>query len=364
MKKIISAVLFTLIAYGAFTQPKGAREKLLKMPDRVITANGFEPPKKIKISNVKENINNFLLFYIPSAITGEGMEPGGISHLNLDFGDDKVKFKWGLSMKKDASKYLKNSFGISASAAAPSGVRTLFQYDNTPNDIELGFTYTNILNEISYTYGGTPSAEEAYWLNCNLSYTRNKIFLFSDDTTYSKVVNNNFSILVSINHYFNSWFRQRSIYLRNIWNFSIGVGHFSNYDALDDITLREGNIAGSYFSEKGTVVGKSGNYSRDLGLLARGSFFYPISSPTKNIYIMLGVNANTFGLGSKHFTANSNGGIYVSKRKYDEDEKMLTDIFSFGILADYSAMEKWGTKDYAKDNFRVIFVSQIPLRWR
>ena len=251
-----------------------------------------------------------------------------------------------------------------ASARAPEGVRTLFKYDKTPTDIQLGLAFTQVINEKFYSYNGIQSSEEAYWLNVNIDYTRNKFFLFSNDTAYNEITNNNFSLLISLNHYFNTWFKKEKIMLRNIWNVGVGIGHFSNYDELDDLNLRKGTFTGTSFSEKESVVGKSGAYSRDFGILARGSFFYPVSHPESKAYVMLGVNLNTFGIGSKKFTANTNGGIYVSKRKYDEDEKLLTDVFSFGILADYSALENWGTKDYAKDNFKIIFVSQIPLRWK
>lgn len=360
MKSIITVSTFLIFSLVAISQPRNAR----KMISEAIAKNEtrLASPVEDSSKNNSENVSDFLRFYIPSSITTEGIEPAAVSSFNLGFGDDNVKLKWGFSRNKDEKKFLKNSFGMSIGAKAPEGAKSLFQFDKTPSDMQIGLAFTKVLNEISYSYRGIKSSEEAYWLNVNLNYSRSKDIIFSDDTSYSKVGNNNFSFLVSINHYFNSWFNKKYTLLRNVWNLGIGIGHFSNIDDLDDITLRKGFVSGQYFTESESVIGKKGIFSRDFGLIVRGSLFYPISHPESKAYLMLGINANSFGIGTSKFTANSNGGIYISKREYDDG--VLTDKFSFGILGDYSALENWGTAGYGKKNFKVVLVSQIPLRWR
>ncbi|GFO96035.1 hypothetical protein ig2599ANME_0221 [groundwater metagenome] len=288
-----------------------------------------------------------------------------ISGIDLGFGDDKVKLKWGLP-KKDDQKSLRNSFGISLAAKAPEGVRTLFKYDKTPTDIIAGLAGTYILNHTSYTYKGESSSEKANWINVNADFTRNSVNIFSDDSTYNEALNYNVSFLVSFNHYFNSWNNKLSYLIkrRNLFSLGIGLSHFSNYDDLDDITLRKGFISNNFFTEKETVAGKKGTFERNFGLLLRGSFFYPVSKPISKAYVMLGANVNTYGLASSNFTANGNLGVYISKRKYDEDEGLLTDEFSFGIVADLSALNGFGRTGYWKENFGILLVSQIPLRWK
>ena len=350
-------IVLLIVTTCAISQPKGARAAFSG-------AGLLSPGKDTPVENDKENISNFLRFYIPSAIVTEGIEPAAVSSLNIGFGDDKVKLKWGFSRNKDEKKFLRNSFGFSAGAKAPEGARTFFQSGKTPGDIQGGFAYTYVLNEISYSYGGNKSSEEAYWLNVNVNYNRNKVFIFSTDRDYDKKINHNFSILVGVNHYFNSWYKKNAILARNVWNISAGLGHFSNYDELDDLTLHKGVGFADMFSESESVIGKRGEFDRHFGVLLRGSAFYPISHPESKAYFMLGVNANTFGIGSSNFTANANGGIYISKRKYDEDEDLLTDIFSIGILADYSALQDWGSSGYGNKNFKLVVVSQIPLRWQ
>lgn len=356
-KNTICLLLSIMYSTFFFAQPKGSSAR--------ISADITPATSEVAKTSSTADLNNFIKFYIPSSILNAGFEPASISGIDLGFGDDKVKLKWGLP-KKDDQKSLRNSFGISLAAKAPEGVRTLFKYDKTPTDIIAGLAGTYILNHTSYTYKGESSSEKANWINVNADFTRNSVNIFSDDSTYNEALNYNVSFLVSFNHYFNSWNNKLSYLIkrRNLFSLGIGLSHFSNYDDLDDITLRKGFISNNFFTEKETVAGKKGTFERNFGLLLRGSFFYPVSKPISKAYVMLGANVNTYGLASSNFTANGNLGVYISKRKYDEDEGLLTDEFSFGIVADLSALNGFGRTGYWKENFGILLVSQIPLRWK
>lgn len=356
MKRIFFFLLI-LISFSVYSQPKKSIGKY-KTSESLTSAQ-----KRTTLSN-DTTIENFILFYIPSSINNNSFLPAAISSFNLAFGDDKVELKFGIFNKKKEKAILKNSFGVSISAEAPEGVRTLFKYDKTPSDLSLGLTYTKVAKQVSYFINEEPSSEEAYWINTNIDLSKNNVTVFSNDTTFSELNNINFSGLVSFNHYFNSWLAKKYIKRRNIWSVGAGVGHFSNYEDLDDIVFRKGISSNNYFSESKSIIGKKGDFKRSFGLLTRAFFFYPISSPFSKMYTALGVNFNSFGIGTSDFTANSNFGVYISKRKFDEDTELLTDEFSFGIVAVYENINKWGTEDYAKNNFSVNLLAQIPLRWK
>ena len=110
MKSNVFLIVFFLFnCYQAFAQPKGAMDNLNRQYSSLATNERVSFKHQLTKNN-NTNISNFLNFYIPSSITSEGIEPAAVSNLNVDFGDDKVKLKWGYSGKKNEEKFFKNFF--------------------------------------------------------------------------------------------------------------------------------------------------------------------------------------------------------------------------------------------------------------
>jgi hypothetical protein len=322
----------------------------------------------------------FLKFYIPSSILFAGIEPAAVSKFNVAFGDDQVELKLGKVLGDKEDENLNNSIALKFSAAAPSGSRALFQFDETPKDWGGGVVYTlltkhaagYILKSIADSVSGKESnkvyvSRKAQWLNVNATAGRSKRVLFSDERNYTTKHYTNFALQANYNFFYNAWYGSLPC-KRHIASLGLGVGHFDNYEDLDDHTLRKGviNTGEGYFAETESVAGKKGTLERKLGLLLSGAIFKPLSRFDALTSVVLGANVNSFGAGTSSHYMNGNAGFYISKRSFEKDDEgneQLKEDFSFGILADFSNLTSWGATDYFKDNFKVMITAQIPLRF-
>ena len=106
MKAPLFLCFLLLNSYSLFAQPKDAVKTLNNL--NVGSIRSLQRARLIETSRKNENISDFSQFYIPSAITSEGIEPASVSNLNVNFGDDKVKLKWGFSYKENKDKFIKS----------------------------------------------------------------------------------------------------------------------------------------------------------------------------------------------------------------------------------------------------------------
>src|SRR5258705_12739665 len=110
MKKAVFFLLSLILTLNLFSQ---------KGDERKVTPSGRA---------------EFYKFLIPASINGSNIAPAASSSFNVEFGDDKVEFKYGQAFHKrtltnfndEGSKALKSSWFLSGNVGAPDGVSTLF----------------------------------------------------------------------------------------------------------------------------------------------------------------------------------------------------------------------------------------------
>src|SRR5687767_2961578 len=233
-----------------------------------------QPVKEAEDSEKHRKLE-FIQFYIPSSILFAGIEPAAVSKLNVAFGEDKVELKVGKVLGKTVVENLDNSVALNISVSAPSGTKTIFEYENVPRDISLGVGYTHLMKHKAHFIDIEDTltqrvfiSREAQWLNINISLRNSKGYFFSDDFTYTTEYNYNFRILANYNFYYNAWYGKLPK-RRHIVSTGIGVGHFDNYQSLDDYTLHKGIIdpENGFFGETESVTGKKGLLEKEFGLL-------------------------------------------------------------------------------------------------
>ncbi len=310
---------------------------------------------------------------IPSVIGSSGMAPAFFDNFNVSFGDDKISFTTG----KFADKKKKNSIGMSLSADAPNGSRTVFQPGSkTPYDfgVELKYTYEISASKWFLKSDGRAtnkiSSVSNKWINFSFLGNSAKHILFSNDTLNITKNPFTFEALVSFNYLFNSFIINDYVKKRILYSLGAGYARYTNYEDQDEINLRKGVVYNNnQLSETEVISGRrADNYKVLNGLVVKAGIYKPLSDPFSYNQIHLGATASSFGLGSSNHLLNSTGGIYFSKWKSEDDEdvpgkKILKEIFSVGLIADFRNLQNGKQSAYMKNNFKMVLSAQIPLNF-
>lgn len=313
----------------------------------------------------------FVLNNIPSVISKSGMAPAFFDNFSFGFGDDEVAIATGDFFSRDKTK----SFGGEITAEAPNGSRTVFQPGGKiPYDfgLELKFTKEKKAKKWKYIENGTTKSDissvKFEWINVSLSSNLGELVLFSNDTVNYTQSPFTFEAVVSYNSNFNSFIIQRYVNRRFIWNAGIGIGRFTNYSELEEISLRKGTVYNSnQFSEKEIVTGRNANdYKVFNGLVIRAAAYKPVTDPFSYTAIHIGATLSSFGIGSKNHLLGGTTGLYFSRWKSEDDEdnsgkKSLKELFSVGLIADFGNLQNLSKSDYMKDNLKIVLSAQIPL---
>jgi hypothetical protein len=329
--------------------------------------------KKASDTMSKADKAAFLNKNIPSVIGSSGMAPAFFDNFNVSFGDDKLSITTGTF----ADSLKKNSIGATISAEAPNGSRTIFQPGGkTPYDfgVELKYTYEMKASKwrlkIKDRVTDTISSISNKWINFSFSGNIAKHILFTDDTLNNTKNPFTFEALISFNYLFNSFIINEYVRRRVLYSIGAGFGRYTNYDEQDEVNLRKGTIYNNnQLSETEVISGRrAANYKIVNGLIAKASIFKPLSDPFSYNHIHFGATISSFGLGSSNHLLNGTGGIYYSRWKSEEDEekegeKILKEIFSVGLIADFRNLQNSKQSAYMKDNFKLVLSAQIPLNF-
>lgn len=329
--------------------------------------------KKKGDTMAKEDKAAFLQKNIPSVIGSSGMAPAFFDNFNVSFGDDKLSITTGTF----ADSLKKNSFGASITAEAPNGSRTVFQPGGqTPFDFGVELKYTFEKSASTWYLKGYKgdsnkiSSISNKWINVSFAGNIAKHILFTDDTLNITKNPFTFEALISFNYLFNSFILKEHIKRRILYSLGAGFGRYTNYEEQDEINLRKGVIYNNnQLSETEVVSGRrADSYQVFNGLVIKAGIYKPLSDPFSYNHVHLGATISSFGLGSANHLLNSTGGIYYSRWKSEDDEdnegkKILKEIFSVGLIADFRNLQNAKQSAYAKENFKMVLSAQIPLNF-
>lgn len=315
-------------------------------------------------------VRNFYTADIPAALNGSDILPAIVSGIDLKFGDDQARFKYGgkIGSGNDPSNKFNHSYFLGLNLSAPDGVASLYQYDGVSTHVGLSAGATFILRKTNWYYKdenkkdgfGEKSSESINWINFAFSTGRQSNNIFSDDTTYSKVKVKPWSLMVRFNRYFHSELPSKR-FLNSILSFGVGVGRIHNYESLDAIVLQPIQLynlvpPGAYSVIKGDPVkGRLGNFVTGVRMLFSLEWYHAIAR--RELFNLYWGNRGFGYLGTTQ-SINASSGLFFSFSERDKTE--IKEKFGFSINATLRNIQQ-REKDIWKDNFGISLSASVPL---
>lgn len=318
----------------------------------------------------QKKVRNFYKAVIPAALNGSDILPAIVSGIDLKFGDDQARFKYGgkIGSGDDQSSEFNKSYFLGLELSAPDGVSSLYQYDGVSTSVGISAGATFVLRKTDWYYkdlskangSGEKSSESINWLNIAFSKGWQSNNIFSNDTTYSKIRVRPWSFMARINRYFHSELPSKR-FLNSILSLGLGVGRIHNYESLDAIVLQPIQLynlvpPGAYSVIKGDPVkGRFGNFVTGVRMLFSLEWYHAIARRDLfNLY----VGNRFFGYFINTQSINTSTGLFFSFSELEKGE--IKEKFGFSINATLRNIQQ-KEKDIWKENFGISLSASVPL---